>query len=152
MPSGELDTSSVVKAILESGKSLFVPRIDGTSNASRMQFVQIYNQYDLNSLPEGLWGIKEPTAQYNEQPRTDVLDVGLDMILVPGVAFDRSMSRLGHGKGYYDRYLSAYTSWKITSVIRLALALREQLVDEVPTDDNDWKMDVILTPDEVIVR
>ncbi|KAI3605245.1 hypothetical protein WG66_013157 [Moniliophthora roreri] len=145
MPSGELDTSSIVNTILESGKNLFVPKIE---EGNRMQFVRIYNQNDLNTLPRGLWGIKEPTTYYNGESRENVLDTRLDMILVPGVAFDRSMSRLGHGKGYYDRYLSTYTALGKPRPLLVALSLREQIVDEVPVDETDWKMDMILTPDE----
>jgi 5-formyltetrahydrofolate cyclo-ligase len=115
----------------------------------------------------------------------------LDLILLPGdytvmlfwietdvlqgVAFDRSLSRLGHGKGYYDRFISSYVASGrarpllgvssgcaflvcpsiLKSIIlfpTVALALREQVLDagHVPMGEHDWKMDMIITPDEII--
>ena len=78
------------------------------------------------------------------------------------------MSRLGHGKGYYDKFISTYVETgnkrpllgKSISLVysaslilfSVALALREQIVDNsaVPVTPHDWKMDMIITPDEVI--
>ncbi|KAJ6557951.1 hypothetical protein B0H19DRAFT_124100 [Mycena capillaripes] len=148
MPSGEIDTSSLVREILRSGKTLFVPKIDLTTDG-RMELLQIYDEDDLNSLPSGVWGIKEPNRLHNEQPPNDI---GLDMILVPGLAFDRSLSRLGHGKGYYDRFITAYTESGRPSPLLVGLALREQLLDSnsVPTGDHDWKMNCLITDQESI--
>ncbi|KAJ8082818.1 hypothetical protein PM082_008674 [Marasmius tenuissimus] len=83
MPSGEVDTSSIVSEILKSGKQLFVPRIDKTT-AGKMDFVRVYNAADLSSSPAGLWGIKEPSHEYSGHPRANALDESLDMILMPG--------------------------------------------------------------------
>ncbi|KAK7441047.1 hypothetical protein VKT23_016831 [Stygiomarasmius scandens] len=158
MPSGELDTSLVINEILGSGKSLFVPKIDVTADG-KMDFLQVHDQEDLESLPGGVWGIREPTTEYKGVKRLNAFDssVGLDMILVPGVAFDRTMSRLGHGKGYYDRYITSYVASGRPRPLLVALALREQLLDpidndrgSVPMGEHDWKMDVIVTPDEVL--
>ncbi|KAL0069262.1 hypothetical protein AAF712_003626 [Marasmius tenuissimus] len=151
MSSGEVDTSSIVSEILKSGKQLFVPRIDKTT-AGKMDFVRVYNAEDLSSSPAGLWGIKEPSPEYSGHPRANALDEGLDMILMPGVAFDRSMSRLGHGKGYYDRYISKYVATGRSRPSLVALSLQEQMVEgnPVPVDDTDWKVDAIVLPDEVL--
>ena len=88
-----------------------------------------------------------------------------------GVAFDRSLSRLGHGKGYYDRFISSYIAsgrnkpllstfkFFLISPLRVliyygeivGLGLREQLqTTAVPIDESDWKLDMLVTPDEVI--
>ncbi|KAJ7778082.1 hypothetical protein B0H16DRAFT_1502151 [Mycena metata] len=146
MPSGEVDTSLLVREILHAGKTLFVPKID-TAVDGRMQLLQIYDEDDLNSLPSGVWGIKEPDALRNGQLRTSASDAGLDMILCPGLAFDRSFSRLGHGKGYYDRFLTAYTEGGRPPPLLVGLALREQLLDSdtIPIDEHDWKMNCIVT-------
>jgi 5-formyltetrahydrofolate cyclo-ligase len=86
------------------------------------------------------------------------------------VAFDRSLSRLGHGKGYYDGFLSSYVGSGrqkpllgphlfvsrevrlLTVFVAVALALREQVVGsgEVPMGEYDWKVDMIVTPGEII--
>ncbi|KAF9269693.1 5-formyltetrahydrofolate cyclo-ligase [Marasmius fiardii PR-910] len=163
MPSAELNTSSIISEILGCGKTLFVPKIDKTT-PGRMDFVRVYNNEDLNSLPAGLWGIKEPTCEFLGQPRANALDEGLDMIIVPGVAFDRSMSRLGHGKGYYDRYLSSYTAAgrpppllgkSFALSFSIALSLQEQMMEEghsVPVDDSDWKVDMVVLPSENVTK
>ncbi|KAJ7441769.1 hypothetical protein B0H11DRAFT_1749579 [Mycena galericulata] len=156
MPTGEIDTFSLVREILRSGKTLFVPKIDTTSEG-RMEFLQIYDEEDLDSLPAGVWGIKEPDRLRNGRPRASANDVGLDMILVPGLAFDRSLSRLGHGKGYYDRFITAYAADTRPPPLldsAVGLALREQLLDAnaVPTGAHDWKMDHIVTGEEVLLR
>ncbi|KAJ7196575.1 5-formyltetrahydrofolate cyclo-ligase, partial [Mycena pura] len=153
MPSGEVDTSALVREILRSGKTLFVPKIDTTAEG-RMELLQIYDVDDLNSLPAGVWGIKEPKRLRHGQSRTNANDAGLDMIIVPGLAFDRSLSRLGHGKGYYDRFITAYTAGSRPPPLLVGLALREQLLDAdtIPIADHDWKMDHIITDQEEVSR
>ncbi|KAJ3930487.1 MAG: hypothetical protein NXY57DRAFT_304959 [Lentinula lateritia] len=166
--SGELQTPEILKSILEIGnKSLFVPKV---TRDGAMEFLKVENQNDLDALPSGKWGIREPSYESDAGPRVNAMEVGLDLILVPGVAFDRSMSRLGHGKGYYDRYIARYIasgrprpllgerSEQIGSsvssmIVSVALALREQLLDStIPFGEHDCKMDMIITPEEVIHR
>lgn len=75
------------------------------------------------------------------------------MILIPGVAFDPTLSRIGHGKGYYDRFISLAAAHALRHdrprPVLVALALREQLLPpgEIPMDEHDWKVDVVVTPD-----
>ncbi|CAL1699705.1 unnamed protein product [Somion occarium] len=155
MPSGEVDTSSLVMEILRTGKTLFVPKIDVTADG-RMDFLKVYNEDDLNSLPSGKWGIKEPHYRHQGGQRANVLDSSaeqLDLILLPGVAFDRSFARLGHGKGFYDRFIKTYTSAHGGRVpVLVALALREQILEDgqIPIGEHDWKMDVIVGPDGIL--
>ncbi|KAF5379056.1 hypothetical protein D9615_005994 [Tricholomella constricta] len=153
MPSGELDTSSLVSEILARGQNLFVPKI--ASKEGHMEFLKLNGTEDLNSLPSGVWGIKEPEPQWQGSPRQNAMDPdfeGLDIILLPGVAFDKSLSRLGHGKGYYDRFITSYCSTGKPRPLLVALALREQVLEgsAVPIGDHDWKMDLVVTADEVL--
>ncbi|KAF7326013.1 5-formyltetrahydrofolate cyclo-ligase [Mycena kentingensis (nom. inval.)] len=153
MPSGEVDTSSLAREILRTGKTLYVPKID-TAADGRMELLRIYNEPDLDSLPAGVWGIKEPDRLRDGEARTSAedADAGIDLILVPGLAFDQSFSRLGHGKGYYDRFITKYTNNRKRPVL-VALSLREQLLDDaIPTAEYDCKMDWIITPDEQLVQ
>lgn len=158
MPLGEVQTSALLSATLSSGKTLFVPKIDIASER-KMDFLKVYDIEDLRTFPSGTWGIKEPDYEWKGHRRANALDedVGLlDLILVPGVAFDRSLSRLGHGKGYYDHFVSLYTSSKSANSYKkpmlVALALREQILEagEVPTALHDWQMDVIVGPDGIL--
>ncbi|KAG7448472.1 5-formyltetrahydrofolate cyclo-ligase [Guyanagaster necrorhizus] len=151
MPTMELDTSMLVQEIVRSNKTLFVPKI---SSDDSMDFLEIHGADDIKSLPSSLWGIREPGPTWNGFPRRNALDAAcddLDVILVPGVAFDRTLSRLGHGKGYYDRYISEYEASGRPRPLLVALALQEQVLDSIlPIDDHDQKMDMIVTPAEII--
>lgn len=76
----------------------------------------------------------------------------LDLILIPGVAFTRSGGRLGHGMGYYDKYLQSYFNrfpekTKINFLI--GLAFREQMLDDsqLPLDPHDYQLNIVLTAD-----
>ncbi|OJA20220.1 hypothetical protein AZE42_02131 [Rhizopogon vesiculosus] len=158
MPAAEVQTTSLISNILGNlKKALFVPSI--TPSDGCMNFVRVYTEEDYRSFPSGLWGIPDPTPEWLGKKRHSAFQVfdadcsNLDLILVPGVAFDRSLSRLGHGKGYYDRFITSYRSSAGRSrPLLVALALKEQLLEhgQVPMLDHDWKMDMIITPDEVI--
>lgn len=152
MPTGEVDTSSLVLEILRAGKSLFVPKIDKA--AGRMDFLRVYDEEDLRSLAPGTWGIPEPAETYKDGRRTNIQDRDsqpLDMILMPGVAFDRSLSRIGHGKGYYDKFIASYTEPGRPTPTLVGLALSEQflLAAEIPMGEHDWPVHFVATPDEV---
>ncbi|VDB98141.1 unnamed protein product [Peniophora sp. CBMAI 1063] len=156
MPSGEVDTGLLISSIFQAGgKILYVPRVD-PERTGHMDFLQLHGERDLSALPAGLWGIREPDLVFDNEARANAVDPGsapLDVIFVPGVAFDRSFSRLGHGKGYYDRFLTNYTSARgAPRPLLVALALREQVVDHVPTVAHDWTVDMIITPDEILAR
>jgi len=83
----------------------------------------------------GKFGIREPATTCVEIPLRD-----LDLVLVPGMAFDLSGHRLGRGKGFYDRLLENFAGKKI------GIAYDEQLVDAVPEEKNDVRMDFVITP------
>lgn len=99
-----------------------------------------------------------PSATKRDDPLLPgALVQGLDLIIVPGVAFDRQARRLGHGKGYYDRYLTAMDRWRhgfgLPPAKTLALALQPQILDEthagiaeVPTEPHDRVLDAIAHP------
>ena len=85
-------------------------------------------------LKPGAYGIEEPTGELF----TDYADI--DFIVVPGVAFDRNGNRLGRGKGYYDRLLP-----RIPSAHKAGICFPFQLVEEVPAEPFDIRMDEIIT-------
>jgi len=77
------------------------------------------------------------------------VDVGLlDMIIVPGLVFDKNFHRIGKGKGYYDRYLSKLElSFKTRSIrfpYLMGVAFREQMVEQVPQEPHDYKLDYVV--------
>ncbi|KAI8076526.1 5-formyltetrahydrofolate cyclo-ligase [Gilbertella persicaria] len=105
MPTCEIMTKNMIYHILESDKNCFIPRC----TKDTMEMVKINSIQDFDSLPINKWNIPEPPL---DQPRENALDSsGLDLILVPGVAFDQNRNRIGHGKGYYDRYIKRCKVW-----------------------------------------
>ncbi|KAG6334713.1 hypothetical protein ID866_4373 [Astraeus odoratus] len=162
MPTAEVQTTALImKIIADKSKKLFVPTIDSVED--RMDFVRLYDEEDFQTLPIGLWGIPQPTARWKNEKRQSILDNAadnLDVILLPGkslygVAFDRSLSRLGHGKGYYDKFLSSYiTAARQPRPLLVALALQQQLLDTglVPITDSDWKVDMVITPNDIVTN
>ncbi|KAL5481002.1 hypothetical protein ACEPAI_9943 [Sanghuangporus weigelae] len=150
---GEIDTTNIAREVLRSGKSLYVPKIT-SSKERRMDFLRLYDLEDLESLPSGAWGIKEPDFDYKGKRRACALDDDvepLDLIVVPGVAFDETLCRLGHGKGYYDVFINAYSYTRHHPTL-LALSLREQIlpVGQIPMLEHDRKMHAVATPDGII--
>ena len=124
MPTGEVKTDGIVRHALEAGKQVYVPylykkRLEGKKDpVPLMDMATLCSKEDYSSLERDKWGIpslkksslskRMLCIEENEVPRND----DLDMILVPGVAFDTSMGRIGHGRGYYDRFLAAYCGIK----------------------------------------
>lgn len=78
----------------------------------------------------------------------------LDIILVPGVAFTRNGGRMGHGMGYYDKYLQKYFNRfpdrrEINKTLLIGLGFREQIVedDQLPIEPFDYPLDLVVTSD-----
>lgn len=74
------------------------------------------------------------------EPQNEPYTGGFDLIVVPGVAFDLNGNRIGRGRGYYDRFLCKYPN-----VRRIGICFDFQIVESVPTEPNDIKMDEIIT-------
>lgn len=127
MPSGEITTSSIVRDAFNKGKTVFVPYIyqkqsqDGDRKVSIMEMLRLRSVEDYESLQSDRWGIPSIGADTvadrencqggfglrGESSEPIAPDgAGLDLIVVPGMAFDRDLRRLGHGKGYYDHFLN----------------------------------------------
>ena len=131
----ELDTGEFLRRVLEDGKGLVLPRVEGGE-------LRLYRVKDLSrDLAPGTWGIPEPVPD-----RCPGLDIsGVDFALVPGVAFDRGCRRLGHGAGFYDRLLGGGLRARAVSG-----AFGVQIVAEVPVDGHDVPVDAVVTEDGVL--
>ncbi len=86
----------------------------------------------FNDLKEGMYGIKEPVNPIEYKGE-------IDFCVVPGIAFSKEGYRLGYGKGYYDRFLEKRKTFKA------GLTFDELLVESLPYESHDKKMDVIIT-------
>ncbi|CAG8591482.1 3696_t:CDS:2 [Paraglomus brasilianum] len=147
LPKGEINTRDLIKDALEQGKSCYVPRCNPQTGI--MDMVKLVSYDDYLSLPLNHWGIPEPGLDEER-----IIANELDMIIMPGLAFDHKKNRLGHGKGFYDRYLAKYKT-KIRSTLpkTVALALDVQVLNDgiIPTDQYDQKPDFILSASKQIV-
>ena len=92
---------------------------------------------DLAQLKKGMLNIYEPVGEVIAKNMIDVM-------IVPMVAYDKNRHRLGHGKGYYDRYLADYQGLKI------GLAYKYQEVENIPWEKHDIKMDIIINEEGII--
>lgn len=130
----EVRTRQFISTALEGSKRIVVPYcLDNR--------LELFLLESMDELAPGTYGILEPKAELRALARKRV-DVGrLDLVAVPGVAFDRRGARLGHGKGYYDRLLSAVR----TDTLLVALAFECQMFAEIPTEPHDVYMDRVVT-------
>lgn len=136
----EVNTIPILKDLFKEQKQVFVP----TYRKNVMEMVQLRDWEDYESLPLTKWNIKQPSPD----GRANSLDIGLDLILMPGVAFTRSGGRMGHGMGYYDKFLeSFFQKFPRSSTKLIAVAFNEQVVEEdkLPLDPHDVKLDQIVT-------
>jgi len=77
-------------------------------------------------------------------PRESAKEVTPDIVIVPGLGFTKDGARLGRGKGFYDRYLEN------SSVIKIGIGLEMQIIEHIPTDPHDVKMDFLVTDQRVL--
>ncbi len=127
-----------------SGKRCYIPHyfMDGRD----MDMVLLHDMDDYHSLPLTKWKIKQP-ADDDSDDRENALhtDHGLDLVLVPGLAFTKDGARLGRGKGYYDTFLTKCgDSGKMPATV--ALAFREQVLESLPIGPHDFRIQMVLSP------
>ena len=108
-----------------------------------MDMVRLYDLEDYHQLPVTRWNIKQPPEHDDREEALDT-EEGLDLILIPGLAFTREGARCGRGKGYYDTYLAKIRQKQRSPPTTLALAFKEQILEDVPTDVHDVKIDKVL--------
>lgn len=124
----ELSTRMLFERWHSMGKSLYLPVVAGDDLVVR--------PYAPDAMRQGAYGIYEPQG--------DDVDVsGIELVVVPGVAFDAAGNRLGRGKGYYDRLLSR------TRAVKVGVCYRCQLLSRIPAFSHDCRMDYVVTPQGV---
>ena len=138
----EVDTTPIVTRAYREGREVAIPRIEG----EEITFYRYEGR--TRGLIPNQFGILEPDPQWLPvEPRE--LAEGPLLILAPGLAFDRSLRRIGRGKGYYDRFLARARSGPRECLV-VGLALAEQVVEEVPAGSLDQSLDGLVTDRELI--
>lgn len=125
----EVNTHQYIDYLLALGKKVLLPEvIDGENMVIR----EYTGKHDLK---EGAFHIMEPIGTLFPEEKYQEIHLAI----IPGMAFDQQGNRLGRGKGYYDRFLQ-----KIPQVYKIGICFPFQLVDEIPTEETDIKMDTII--------
>ena len=125
----EVNTHVYIDQLLGRGKKILLPEvIDGENMVIR----EYTGKHDLK---EGAFHIMEPIGSLFPEERYQEIDLAI----IPGMAFDAKRNRLGRGKGYYDRFLQ-----KIPQVYKIGICFPFQLIDKIPTEETDIKMDAIM--------
>lgn len=131
----EVGTDYVIKYALNCGKKVAIPKVTGDD----MKFYVLPQENFSEKLEKGYMGIIEPALDL------DILSENKGIIIVPGMAFDRKGSRIGYGRGFYDRFLA-----KNPNLIKIGIAFDFQLFDEIEINQFDIPMDYIITETELI--
>ncbi|MEM0467419.1 MAG: 5-formyltetrahydrofolate cyclo-ligase [Candidatus Thermoplasmatota archaeon] len=132
----EVNTHHLIRSCLASEKTVVVPKTD---TKKKKILLSRLNSWD--DLEEGSYHILEPKQKkIDEIPLKDI-----DLIFVPGIAFDPSGNRIGHGHGYYDRLLMM-----AKDKLKIALAFELQIVDHIPEEKHDVRMNTIITEQRII--
>ena len=108
--------------------------------------LELFHLQTMDELETGMYGILEPSQELRRLPQKQVELKELDLIMVPGVGFDATGARMGHGKGYYDKLLE--NARQDTPLV--ALAFECQIFDEIPVASHDVFMDKIITESRLI--
>jgi 5-formyltetrahydrofolate cyclo-ligase len=198
MPAAEAQTDLLVRDALRSGKQVFVPflyaptqdvAVGGGKPRKVMDLLRLNSESEYDGLSKDAWGIPSLSADsvgHRENAMggkgltlvgdriTDGVSEGnaggLDLVVVPAVAFDTHLDRLGHGAGFYDAFLTRFCSqgkcakpylgefhsfWRIKNVpvansSQVGLCLTEQILGhehKIPTAEWDWKVDAVAVGD-----
>ena len=148
----EVDTIPLINRHIKD-KNIYLPRLVGKNKFIALPF------HNFDTLRKGVLEIPEPIIK--EDIPLDVKQRGgeaienyiesnlkyenkLDLIIVPGLAFNEDGNRIGMGKGFYDRYLS-----KLPHVPRIALAFEEQMLESIPKDTYDEPINIIITDENI---
>lgn len=124
----ELRTDLLNIELKKIGKTLLLPKIEKNGEISARK--------DNENYTIGTFGIKEPSGEIFKEK--------IDVIIMPGVAFDKFGNRIGYGKGYYDKFLKNHKN-----SLKIAPILNFQLFESLPNEEFDEKVDIILTENEI---
>jgi len=124
----EVDTRPIIERLERDGRRVALPRVEG-----RIIVAVAYRSGDV--VKPSSFGALEPAGGEKVAPEE------VDVVIVPGLAFDRSGHRVGYGRGFYDRFLGALPPDALT----VGICFSVQLVDEVPHGRGDRPVDLVVT-------
>ncbi len=132
----EVDTHNFIKTSIANGKRIVVPITIPKTKGLKLSEVLNFDELEI-----GFYDILTPKEEFIRY--VDPSEV--DLIIVPGVAFDREGYRIGYGGGYYDRFLA-----DLDHVTKISLAFDMQIIEKIPRDHYDIPVNYIITEKEII--
>lgn len=160
MPTGEIHTDPALAHALHHGKKIYVPQVGKNFELADMELVQVILDDNAQnkaqeeifhaSWPRNKWKIPEPPAS---MPIVTAQPGDIDVLVVPGLAFDQNGDRLGQGKGYYDRFIErmcADDAKKPPFLVAVGLTAQLVVDENIPVAPYDRRMDMVLLPHELI--
>lgn len=132
----EVDVQLAIDRAWGQGKEVLIPRTNSTERSLTLHAIQ-----PDTPLVIGAYGIREPIGSDGQAVPIEKVD----LVVCPGVAFDREGYRLGYGGGYYDRLLE-----QNPEMIKVGVAYQKQIVETVYPEGHDQRMDKVITPDGTI--
>jgi len=132
----EVETRAIIQEGWKQGKRIVVPKCDSISRGMTFRILESFDQLEVV-----YYGLEEPKEAETEAVSAHEINI----MLVPGLAYNQKGYRVGFGGGYYDRFLSKYEGKTA------ALAFEVQLVEELPIEDHDIAVDTIITNERVIL-
>lgn len=124
--SSEVNTHDFIKKSFELNKNIFVPYIEDN-------IMKICKINKIEDLEKGHFNILEPKNKISADPKL------IDLVITPGVAFDKNNYRIGYGKGYYDKFF-----YENNSLIKIGVCFSENYVENLPHDKNDIPVDFVI--------
>lgn len=127
----EIDVTIIIRQALKNKKNIILPRV----HDRKLKLFYIDNL--KKQLEIGAYGIMEPTTGLCRAAKIS----SIDLVIVPGLVFDKNLNRLGYGGGFYDRLLPLIPA----GVKKIALCFDIQVVDSIPVSEHDIKVDLLIT-------
>lgn len=159
MPQHEIKTDFILEHAIRQKKAIWVPRVGANFEKCEMDLLKVVGiSGEPDSLPEvgfqklwptNKWKIPEPPT---DAPVIPAQPGDIDLLIVPGLAFDENANRLGQGKGYYDRFIARMNTDPSKSLPLVAVGLDPQLVvdQDIPVAEYDRRMDIVVLPSRII--
>ncbi len=129
----EVSTVCIFEEAITDNKSILMPRVYD-------KYMEFFRVDSLQDMAKGYMGIPEPTGNVRCFGKNNLL-------ILPGLAFDKNFNRLGYGGGYYDRYLAAHEG---QNFVKVGICYDFQLVEAIETDLYDRKVDIIVTESRIL--
>lgn len=127
----EVDTKRIIDFLISKGKRVCIPKV---INSHDMVAVEYDNK---TKLRKNKFGIDEPV----DKDLNVIIPASIDICIIPLIAFDKELNRIGFGKGFYDRFLQNVKD----SCFKIGLAYQSQMFQKIKSEDHDIKLDMIIT-------